>query len=222
MPDRLPSPTPSDLPPLYRKTDHWFQRATAALLDEIPCRLGCTSCCIGPFPITLLDIRTLQQGLAGLPTDHRHRIEQRAVEQTAAMETAFPLLTQTDLLDNWSDQDIDRLVTAFHHLPCPALEPDGRCSVYHHRPLVCRSMGIPTEDRGLAHGACEVQTFIPILRLPSTFREEEDRLAQEEASSLDRLRRATGSTGEEVFLPYGFLRRETRETGEKSETGEEV
>jgi len=83
-------------------------------------------------------------------------------------------------------------------------------------------MGIPTEDRGLTHGACEVQTFIPILRLPSTFREEEDRLAQEEASSLDRLRRATGSTGEEVFLPYGFIRRETRETGEKSETGEEV
>jgi len=66
-------------------------------------------------------------------------------------------------------------------------------------------MGIPTEDRGLAHGACEVQTFIPILRLPSTFREEEDRLVQEEAASLDALRQATGSTGEEVFLPYGFL-----------------
>jgi hypothetical protein len=66
-------------------------------------------------------------------------------------------------------------------------------------------MGIPTEDRGLAHGACEVQTFIPILQLPSSFREEEDRLVQEEAAALDALRRATGSTGEEVFLPYGFL-----------------
>jgi hypothetical protein len=80
-------------------------------------------------------------------------------------------------------------------------------------------MGIPTEDRGLAHGACEVQTFIPILRLSYAFREEEDRLAQEETSCLDELRRATGSTGEEVFLPYGFLHRETYE---KCETGEEV
>jgi len=70
-------------------------------------------------------------------------------------------------------------------------------------------MGIPTENLGLAQGACEVQTFIPILRLSSTFREEEDRLAQEEAAFLDALRRATGSTGEEVFLPYGFLPRET-------------
>jgi len=205
--------TPPDPDPLYRKTDHWFQRATAALLGEIPCRLGCTSCCIGPFPITLLDVHTLQQGLAGLPLDHRHRIAQRAIEQTAAMEASFPQLTHTDLLDNWSDQEIDRLVAEFHHHPCPALEADGRCSVYHHRPLVCRSMGIPTEDRGLAHGACEIQTFIPILRLPSVFREEEERFAQEEAASLEMLRQATGSTGEEVFLPYGFLPRETDEEG---------
>jgi Fe-S-cluster containining protein len=219
MSDRLLGPTPPDPAPLYQKTDHWFQRASATLLGEVPCRLGCTSCCIGPFPITLLDIHTLQQGLAALPADHRHRIEQRAIEQTAAMETAFPQLTQTNLLDNWSDQDIDRLVTAFHHHPCPALETDGRCGVYHHRPLACRSMGIPTEDRGLAHGACEVQTFIPILRLPSAFREEESRLAQEEGASLDALRLATGSTGEEVFLPYGFLR---RETCEKSGTGEAI
>lgn len=210
----LPNPAP-----LYQKTDHWFQRATAALLGEVPCRLGCTSCCIGPFPITLLDVRTLQQGLASLPPDHRHRIEQRALEHTTAMEAAFPQLTHTDLLDNWSDGEIDRLVTEFHHHPCPALEADGSCGVYRHRPLVCRSMGIPTEDRGLAHGACEVQTFIPIVRLPFAFREEEDRLVQEEAASLDALRQATNSTGEEVFLPYGFLH---RETCEKSGTGEAV
>jgi Fe-S-cluster containining protein len=202
-------PPPPDPAPLYRKTDHWFQRATAALLGEVPCRVGCTSCCIGPFPITLLDVHTLQQGLAGLPLDHRHRIEQRAIGQTTQMETAFPQLTHTDLLDTWSDQEIDRLVAKFHDQPCPALEADGRCGIYDHRPLVCRSMGIPTEDCGLTHGACEVQTFIPIVRLPSAFREEESALAQEEAATLDALRRATGSTGEEVFLPYGFISRKT-------------
>ncbi|NWF74874.1 MAG: YkgJ family cysteine cluster protein [Nitrospirae bacterium] len=222
MSDRLRDPASPSLVSLYKKTDHWFQRASAALLGEVPCRLGCTGCCIGPFPITLLDVQTLQQGLADLSPDHRHRIEQRAIEQTAAMEAAFPQLTGTDLLDNWSDEEIDRFVTAFHHYPCPALEADGRCSVYRHRPLACRSMGIPTENRGLTHGACEVQTFIPIVRLPRIFREEEDRLAEEEAASLNELHRATESTGEEVFLPYGFLPRETRETCEKSGTGEEI
>lgn len=208
MVDRLHAPAPPSPPPLYRKTDHWFQRASATLLGEVPCKPGCSSCCIGPFPITLLDVQTLQQGLAGLPPDHRHRIEQRAIEQTVVMETSFPQLTQTDLLDTWSDQEIDQLATAFHHLPCPALEADGRCGVYQHRPLACRSMGIPTEEQGTAHGACEVQTFIPILRLPAAFREEQDRLAQEEVASLDKLRQTTGSTGEEVFLPYGFLPRD--------------
>ena len=114
--------TPLNPAPLYQKTDHWFQRATAALLGEVPCRLGCTSCCIGPFPITLLDIHTLQQGLAALPPDHRHRIEQRAIEQTAAMETAFPQLTHTDLLDNWSDQD-DRPVG--YRISPPSLSSAG-------------------------------------------------------------------------------------------------
>jgi Fe-S-cluster containining protein len=199
------APALPDPAPLYRKTDHWFERATAALLGEPPCKPGCASCCVGPFPITLLDVQTLQRGLAGLPPDHRRRIEQRAVEQTAAMEAAFPQLADTDLIDNWSDRGIDRLVATFHQHPCPALETDGRCGIYRHRPLVCRSMGIPTEEHGLTHGACEVQTFIPILRLPSLFREEEDRLAQEEGAALDRLRRATGIAGEEVFLPYGFL-----------------
>lgn len=217
----MAGPTQPNPAPLYQQTDHWFQRATAALLGEVPCRLGCTSCCIGPFPITILDAQILQEGLACLPPDHRQRIEQRAIEQTTAMETAFPQLTQTDLLDTWSDQEIDRLVTEFHQHPCPALEADGGCGLYDHRPLVCRSMGIPTEQQGLAQGACEVQTFIPILRLPSSFREEEDRLIQAEATALDALRLATGSAGEEVFLPYGFLRCKTRETCEKNETGQE-
>jgi len=203
--DRLLDPAPPSIAPLYTKTDHWFQRASAALLGEVPCRLGCTSCCIGPFPITLLDVQTLQQGLADLPPDHSQRMVQRAAEQIDAMEAAFPQLTDTTLLDRWSDQEIDRLVTEFHDRPCPALEADRRCGLYDYRPLVCRSMGIPTEHHGLVYGACEVQTFIPILRLPSVLREQEGRLAQEEAASMDTLRHATGSTGEEVFLPYGFL-----------------
>ena len=214
--------TPPGPAPLCQKTDHWFQRASAALLGEVPCTLGCTSCCIGPFPITLLDVQTLREGLASLQPEHRHRIEQRAIKQTTAMEISFPQLTKSDLIDDWPDQEIDRLATEFHHHPCPALEENGRCGVYQHRPLVCRSMGIPTEDNGLAHGACDIQTFIPILRLPSSFREEEDRLAQEETASLDALRQATRSTGEEVFLPYGFIPRETGETCEKSGTGEKV
>ena len=26
---------------------------------------------------------------------------------------------------------------------CPALDPRGRCRIYHHRPMICRSFGVP-------------------------------------------------------------------------------
>lgn len=30
---------------------------------------------------------------------------------------------------------------------CPALDPEGRCQVYAHRPLICRSYGVPLRRR---------------------------------------------------------------------------
>lgn len=201
----MPASLPPALPPLYHRTDHWFHRTSAALLGQLPCRLGCTSCCIGPFPITILDAQIIQDGLARMDAEPRRLIEQRAQAQTAAMEAAAPKLRQTVLLDDWGDTEVDRLVEQFRDVPCPALESDGRCAVYSHRPLVCRSMGIPTDDQGLTQGACEVQTFIPIRPVSAPLREEENRLAQEEAATLHALRRSVGIAGEELLLPYGFV-----------------
>lgn len=198
----------SQLPPLFlslaRKTEHWFARADAALLSQIPCRAGCAHCCIGPFPITLLDVHLIREGLIQLPPDKRERIEHRARAQTAAMESAFPRLSRSPHLDHWSDQEIDRLVTEFHQSPCPALE-EGLCSIYDFRPLTCRSMGIPAEQNGLTHGACDVQVFVPIVRLSVAQRAEEDALARKEGRILDQYRATTGAKGEEVVLPYGFI-----------------
>ncbi|HLZ33066.1 MAG TPA: YkgJ family cysteine cluster protein [Nitrospira sp.] len=190
---------------LARRTDHWFQRAEAALLGQVPCRAGCSHCCIGPFPITLLDVRLLQEGLAGLPADQRERIERRAGEQVSTMEAAFPQLTESPYLDRWPDTDVDRIVSDFHNNPCPALGEDGRCGVYEYRPLTCRSMGIPTEQKGIVSGACEVQTFVPVVRLSAPLRREEDQLAEQEARALERCRSMMGAEGDELLLPYGFL-----------------
>jgi hypothetical protein len=57
----------------------------------------------------------------------------------------------------------------------------------------------------MIHGACNVQTFIPIVRLSASLRAEEDELARQEASALEHHRMVEKTDGEEVFLPYGFL-----------------
>jgi len=191
----LPPEHRSDLP---RKAERWFDRARAALLGALPCRPGCCRCCTGPFPITIRDARDLRQGLQTLPPDARRDIEARARGQASAMEAAFPALAASPFLDDWSDADQDALMVRFADRPCPALGDDGRCRVYAFRPLTCRLMGIPPEAGGLVQGACEVQTFVPIVRLSRALRAEEDALAVEEAAVLD-------GTEEELPITHGFL-----------------
>lgn len=109
------------------------------------------------------------------------------------------------MLDEWDDALIDQLVTDFTELPCPALHPDGSCGIYESRPITCRTMGIPTEEQGLVQGACEIQTFVPIRRLPPSIREQERQLAHREAAALGQLCRQRKAEGEEILLAYGFV-----------------
>ena len=78
------------------------------------------------------------------------------------------------------------------------------CSIYASRPLTCRSMGIPTRKDELIDGACDVQTFVPIVRLPASLVAEDEMLATLETNALAALPEATAE-GEEVMLPYGFV-----------------
>ena len=199
-------PTPSHLGTLARKTDDWFRRASAALLSHIPCRAGCSHCCIGLFPITQIDVHLLQEGLRQLPIDQRERIEGRALHQVTALETAYPRLKPSASIGGWSDEEIDQAVTAFRDAPCPALSDDGLCLIYDHRPLTCRSMGIPARQDAMVNGACAVQTFVPIARLSATLEAEEQELAALEAAELAALPEVAAE-GEEILLPYAFVPR---------------
>ena len=190
---------------IFDQADHWFRRAKAALLGTIPCGKGCCRCCIGPFPITLVDVKELQRGLRTLPAAPRRRIEERARRQTTTIEAAYPHLASDPLLDSWTDDQTDELVSRFADLPCPALQEDGACGLYEFRPVTCRTMGIPMETHGMVTGACDTQTFVPVIRLSQSIRSEEDRLAEQEARLLEKGRTGRALVGDEVLLPYGFL-----------------
>lgn len=121
------------------------------------------------------------------------------------MERAAPRLARTRFIDHWGDGDVDALAERFADLDCPALQSDGSCGIYPFRPLTCRSMGIPRDVGGIVEGACTIQTAIPLVRLPRSHREEEDRLINEEAEHLAYLRTLDLAQGEELFLPHAFL-----------------
>lgn len=191
--------------PLFQQAEQWFRRASASLLEAIPCCEGCSACCVGLFPITRLDALELQRGLASLSSLRREAIIARARTQVTALESAYPNLQSNPALDSWDDGLIDAMVERYSNVPCPALLSDGTCGVYSFRPITCRTMGIPTESDGTVQGACTVQTAVPIIRLSSALRAEEIQLAENEAAHLAILGRAQPDGGEEILLPYGFL-----------------
>jgi Fe-S-cluster containining protein len=190
---------------LFDKTTHWFERARASLLDDLPCQQGCHHCCVGLFPVTLLDQQAIEQGLYSLPLHQYQAIQATAARQIALISAAAPQLAGNPFIDEWPDHAIDHLVEEYRHLPCPALQADGSCGVYPFRPLTCRSMGIPTETDSITHGACDVQTSVPLVQVARSLREEEDRLAKQEAEALAALRHTIATAGEELFLPFAFL-----------------
>ncbi|NJN69211.1 MAG: hypothetical protein HC801_02145, partial [Nitrospira sp.] len=122
--------------PLFEKTARWFERAKASLFDNLPCRQGCSHCCVGLFSVTLLDRQEIQRGLQSLPSTDRKRIEDKAQEQAGQLRVAVPQLTANPFVDQWPDEELDGIMERFDALPCPALESDGRCGVYEYRPLV--------------------------------------------------------------------------------------
>ncbi len=191
--------------PLFEQTARWFERAHAALLGELPCRRGCSYCCIGIFPVTVRDQQVIQFGLRMLPDSHRNRIVETAAAQITGLTAVVPQLLTNRFVDHWSEQKCEEVIEHGSAWPCPALESDGGCAIYEFRPLVCRSMGIPSEDDDRVNGACAVQTSIPLIRLSRALREEEDRLAALEANELEALRHQQGVEGEEMLLPFAFI-----------------
>ena len=122
------------------------------------CRLGCTQCCVGPFPITPLDARRLRRGLADLETgdpERAYRVRTRAREYVARVSRDFPGDPATGILDE-SEAGERRFETFADDEPCPALDPEtGGCDLYSVRPMTCRTFGPPMRaDAGLV--VCEL------------------------------------------------------------------
>ena len=108
----------------------------------LACRVGCTQCCIGPFPISPLDARRLRLGLAALAAsepDRAARVRERARQSVARISPQFPGDPATGLLfEDEASEDCDFAEDE----PCPALDPEtGACELYAARPITCRSFG---------------------------------------------------------------------------------
>ncbi len=123
------------------------------------CRKGCTTCCIGVFPINQLDVARLQRGLQELQLHDPQRAEairQRAREAVERLSRDFPGNPKTGLLGE-TTKERERFETFGNHEPCPALDLDeGTCDLYKSRPMTCRVFGPPVRVEAGGLGVCEL------------------------------------------------------------------
>ena len=141
------------------------QIVDAALADStrrsgkwLACRLGCTQCCIAPFPINQLDAARLQQGLADLDRrspNRAARIRARAQDAVRRLSPTFPGDPKTGLLD-FTLRGHQLFADFANDEPCPVLDPEtGACELYESRPMTCRVFGPPVWSEG-GLGCCEL------------------------------------------------------------------
>jgi Fe-S-cluster containining protein len=131
---------------LLAEMDRALARAAQAADDRLDHRRGCPACCIGPFPITVLDARRLGRGLRTLAArdpDRAAAVHRRARETVALVAASFPGDPATGRLAD-DEAAEESFAETWADLPCPALDPPtGSCDLYSHRPLSCRSYGPP-------------------------------------------------------------------------------
>ncbi len=149
--------------PLLHQLDRWQADAKKRHPNVIPCRAGCAACCHGPFDISVADAAVLLDGVAALPEATRAEVLARAQGQVAMMVELAPGWRPPYDIADIGDDRFDAVSDALADEPCPMLDGAGRCLAYHHRPMVCRIMGLGmvVESGRVLENTCPIQADFP-------------------------------------------------------------
>lgn len=134
-----------DYKAILRKADEHFETVLRAQPQNLQCGRGCSLCCYGLFEIGSGDVPLIAEGLDALHPTRRKRIIRKA------LELAAPNLRECSL------DEKEAFFEETKATPCPALDETGACLMYEHRPLVCRTFGLPLrEGRKYIGDICEL------------------------------------------------------------------
>lgn len=122
---------------LLDRADSFFHEIQRTRTRHLQCS-GCSLCCYGLFEIAAADIPMLAEGLQRLHPQRRGMIIRRAAE--IIRSTGHPDIRTC------SESEKDEFFNSTGSIACPNLDGAGRCMVYEHRPLVCRTFGLPLRE----------------------------------------------------------------------------
>ena len=148
------------MPDLIQIVDAALADAARRSGEHLVCRIGCTQCCIGVFPISQQDAARLQAGLDVLiqsDAARAGRVRERVAASVERLQHDFPgdpvtgILAENDESRAFFDEEFA------NDEVCPVLDPEtGACDLYLARPVLCRTFGPPMRDEDGNLAACEL------------------------------------------------------------------
>lgn len=131
------------------RADGHFAAVMESQARNLQCGAGCSLCCYGLFEIGSGDVPVIAEGLERLHPARRRKIIRRALE--IVKQSDHPNLREC------SPQEKEAFFDRTQSTPCPNLDEKGLCMMYEHRPLVCRTFGLPLrEGRRYLGDVCEL------------------------------------------------------------------
>ncbi len=123
---------------ILERADRHFGEVLKSQPQNVACGAGCSLCCYGLFEIGSGDVPVIAEGLQQLHPMRRRKIIRRAVE--IVEQSAHPNLREC------SPDEKEAFFDRTQSTGCPNLDETGRCMMYEHRPLVCRTFGLPIRE----------------------------------------------------------------------------
>jgi len=120
------------------RADDFFRSVAESQPQNLQCGRGCSLCCYGLFEIGSGDVPLIAEGLAKLHPSRRKMVIRRS--QEILESSKHPDLREC------SPAEKEAFFERTASTPCPNLNEKGECLMYEHRPLVCRTFGLPLRN----------------------------------------------------------------------------
>ncbi len=123
---------------ILERADQHFASVMRTQPQNLQCGAGCSLCCYGLFEIGSGDVPIIAEGLEKLHPSRRKKVIRRALEIVET--TTHPNLREC------TPEEKESFFDRTQATPCPNLDDQGLCMMYEHRPMVCRTFGLPLRE----------------------------------------------------------------------------
>ncbi|OQX61939.1 MAG: hypothetical protein B5M56_07900 [Desulfococcus sp. 4484_241] len=138
---------------LVEMVDGIFARVKEEHPDRVKCKKGCSDCCFALFDLTLVEAIYINHAF----NNAFGRDEQMLEKANRADRQIYKLKKRAYREHREGKNEVEILAEmGRQRIRCPLLNEQDMCDLYDHRPITCRTYGIPTAIQGMTH-TCGLQ-----------------------------------------------------------------